>query len=78
MINYIYGEIMPVEVKNLENPSIEDIEETLRQLKKKERLLNKILLEKLVEELNLTDEDLEDFEKARDEAWKEEKKRLGL
>jgi len=78
MINYIYGEIMPVEVKNLENPSIEDIEETLRQLKKKERLLNKILLEKLVEELNLTDEDLEDFEKAREKAWKEEKKRLGL
>ncbi len=69
---------MPVEVKNLENLSIEDIEETLRQLKKKERLLKKILLEKLVEELNLTDEDLEDFEKARDEAWKEEKKRLGL
>ena len=69
---------MPVEVKNLENLSIEDIEETLRQLKKKERLLKKILLEKLVEELNLTDEDLEDFEKAREEAWKEEKKRLGL
>ncbi len=69
---------MPVEVKNLENLSIEDIEETLRQLKKKERLLKKILLEKLVEELNLTDEDLEDFEKAREEAWKEEKKRLCL
>ena len=69
---------MPAEVKNLENLSIEDIEKTLKQLKKKERLLKKILLEKLVEELNLTEEDLEDFEKAREEAWKEEKKRLGL
>jgi hypothetical protein len=64
--------------KNLENLSIEDIEKTLKQLKKKERLLKKILLEKLVEELNLTEKDLEDFEKAREEAWKEEKKRLGL
>jgi len=67
-----------IETKNLENLSIEDIEKTLKQLKKKERLLKKILLEKLVEELNLTEKDLEDFEKAREEAWKEEKKRLGL
>ncbi|WP_048201671.1 hypothetical protein [Methanocaldococcus bathoardescens] len=67
-----------IEIKNLENLSIEDIEKTLKQLKKKERLLKKILLEKLVEELNLTEKDLEDFEKAREEAWKEEKKKLGL
>ena len=67
-----------IRTKNLENLSIEDIEKTLKQLKKKERLLKKILLEKLVEELNLTEKDLEDFEKAREEAWKEEKKRLGL
>ena len=67
-----------LDIKNLENLSIEDIEKTLKQLKKKERLLKKILLEKLVEELNLTEEDLEDFEKAREEAWKEIKKKYGL
>jgi hypothetical protein len=67
-----------LDIKNLENLSIEDIEKTLKQLKKKERLLKKILLEKLVEELNLTEKDLEEFEKVREIVWKEEKKRLGL
>lgn len=45
----------------------------LKQLQKRERLLKKILLEKLVKELDLTKDDLKDFEKAREEAWKEEK-----
>ena len=67
-----------LDIKNLENLSIEDIEKTLKQLKKKERLLKKILLEKLVEELNLTEKDLEEFEKVREIVWKEEKKKLGL
>jgi hypothetical protein len=67
-----------LDIKNLENLSIEDIEKTLKQLKKKERLLKKILFKKLVEELNLTEEDLKDFEKAREEAWKEIKKKYDL
>ena len=60
-----------LDIKNLENLSIEDIEKTLKQLKK-------ILFKKLVEELNLTEKDLEEFEKVREIVWKEEKKRLGL
>ena len=69
---------MAIETENIENLSIEDIETTLKQLQKKERLLKKILLERLVKELDLTEDELKDFEKARDEAWKEEKKKLGL
>jgi len=69
---------MAIETENIENITIKDIETTLKQLQKKERLLKKILLEKLVKELDLTEDDLKDFEKARDEAWKEEKKKLGL
>jgi hypothetical protein len=57
----------------IENIPIKDIETTLKQLQKKERLLKKLLLEKLVKELDLTEDDLKDFEKAREEAWKEEK-----
>ena len=62
----------------IENITIKDIKTTLKQLQKKEKLLKKPLLEKLVKELDLTEDDLKDFEKARDEAWKEEKKKLGL
>ncbi|MDK2790949.1 MAG: hypothetical protein PWP15_1458 [Methanothermococcus sp.] len=69
---------MAFETENIENLSIEDIETTLKRLQKKERLLKKILLEKLVKELDLTEDDLKDFKKAREEAWKEEKKKLGL
>lgn len=69
---------MAFETEDIENLSIEDIETTLKRLQKKERLLKKILLEKLVKELDLTEDDLKDFEKAREEAWKEEKKKLGL
>ena len=64
---------MAIETENIENITIKDIETTLKQLQKKERLLKKILLEKLVKELDLTEDDLKDFEKARNEAWKEEK-----
>ena len=39
---------MAIETENIENLSIEDIETTLKQLQKKERLLKKLLLEKLV------------------------------
>ena len=38
----------------------------------------KSYFEKAKEELNLTEEDLKDFEKAREEAWKEIKKKYDL
>ena len=69
---------MAIGTENIENLSIKDIKTTLKQLQKKERLLKKLLLEKLVKELDLTENDLKDFEKAREKAWKEEKKKLEL
>ena len=62
----------------IENITIKDIKTTLKQLQKKEKLLKKPLLEKLVKELDLTENDLKDFEKVRNEAWKKEKKKLEL
>ena len=69
---------MAIETENIENIQIEDIKTILKQLQKKEKLLKKLLLEKLVKELDLTEDDLRNFEKVRNEAWKEEKKKLEL
>ena len=69
---------MAIGTENIENLSIKDIKTTLKQLQKKERLLKKLLLEKLVKELDLTEDDLRNFEKVRNEAWKSEKKKLEL
>ena len=60
-----------------ENIPIDRIKMKIQKLITEERLKWE-LFEKAKEELNLTEEDLKDFEKAREEAWKEEKKRLGL
>ena len=44
----------------------------------KEEEANWVLFERAVEDLNLTDEDLQALEKVRETVWKEEKKNLGL
>ncbi|NJE13851.1 hypothetical protein [Thermococcus sp. LS2] len=44
----------------------------------KEEELKWALFEKSKEELSLTEEDLEELEKVREEAWKEAKKKYGL
>ena len=62
----------------IENLNSEELLKKLKKLREKEELLEEILIEKLVEELNLTEKDLEEFEKVREIVWKEEKKRLGL
>ena len=60
-----------------ENVPVEIIKRKIQKLIKEEQLKWE-LFEKAKEELNLTEEDLEDFEKAREEAWKEIKKKYGL
>ena len=44
----------------------------------KEEEANWVLFESAVEDLNLTDDDLQALEKVRETVWKEEKKNLGL
>ncbi len=60
-----------------ENVPIERIKRKIQKLITEERLKWE-LFEKAKEELNLTEEDLKDFEKAREEAWKGIKKKYGL
>ncbi|ADC69564.1 conserved hypothetical protein [Methanocaldococcus sp. FS406-22] len=60
-----------------ENVPVEIIKRKIQKLIKEEQLKWE-LFEKAKEELNLTEEDLKDFEKAREEAWKEIKKKYGL
>ena len=60
-----------------ENIPIDRIKRKIQKLIAEERLKWE-LFEKAKEELNLTEEDLKDFEKAREEAWKEIKKKYGL
>jgi len=45
---------------------------------KEEEKANRVLFERAVEDLNLTDDDLQALEKVRETVWKEEKKNLGL
>ena len=58
-----------------ENVPVEIIKRKIQKLIKEEQLKWE-LFEKAKEELNLTEEDLEDFEKAREEAWKEIRKNM--
>ncbi|MDP2765957.1 MAG: hypothetical protein Q8O41_00670 [Candidatus Methanoperedens sp.] len=44
----------------------------------KEEEIRWVLFEKCIEELSLSEEDLEELEIAREEAWKETKKKYGL
>ena len=60
-----------------ENVPIERIKRKIQKLITEERLKWE-LFEKAKEELNLTEKDLKDFEKAREEAWKGIKKKYGL
>ena len=72
------GGVMPtITVEVPENIPIDRIKRKIQKLIAEERLKWE-LFEKAKEELNLTEEDLKDFEKAREEAWKEIKKKYGL
>lgn len=44
----------------------------------KEEEIRWVLFEKCIEELSLSEKDLEELEIAREEAWKETKKKYGL
>jgi len=74
----IYSMVIFMDKTAIENLNSEELLKKLKKLREKEELLEEILIEKLVEELNLTEKDLEEFEKVREIVWKEEKKRLGL
>ena len=74
----IYSMVIFMDKTAIENLNSEELLKKLKKLREKEELLEEILIEKLVEELNLTEKDLEEFEKVREIVWKEEKKKLGL
>jgi FAD synthase len=76
--NMIYSMVIFMDKTAIENLNSEELLKKLKKLREKEELLEEILIEKLVEELNLTEKDLEEFEKVREIVWKEEKKKLGL
>lgn len=73
LVNYM-GEIV---IKVPENLPTSFIKRKIDQLIREEEL-RWSLFEKCKEELSLTREDLDELEKAREEAWKETKKKYGL